>query len=296
VEVRWLRRSQWERWTPTVGLFVMAEAAPNVVRDDLLEELSNREPTMWGYERAWLRRIAIHAIGDDQRTYNGEWGMCVLEADVGSRESLEAALSDPDRQRRQIAGRILAERLGASERPSPALIRVAVEGLEHDTLYSVGSRYFRNAGDCSEWLLKHVGVSQGELAGAMASDDLQQRLLSAAILAIGKCPLHVDEAARVLCEHLGANSIEEDALIAMNALWRCGPAALPELERYLDGQRGSDGNEQGRASAEILIRKLRGEPLTESELASLNLVTSSRRNPTEAREREVGLAMPWIGR
>jgi len=111
----------------------------------------------------------------------------------------------------------------------PQELRRAIEDLRHD-------RVRRNATIAVADLLHGGPEVVPALQGALASDDHQQRLLAAALLAFrpDTCPTRPQVA--VLIDALRDNDVRNDASLGMRALSVLGEAALPHVEATLPGE------------------------------------------------------------
>ena len=143
------------------------------------------------------------------------------------RKGLHSALTDPDRQRRQLAGHVL---MRADELPTQALLAVAIEALELDAFGSSSTVPAANADRAGTWLLAHLDQAGPELLAALEHSSHAVRLRAAAVLAQGKHPAHRTYVP-LLIHHLADNDIEQDATLAGRSLALLGPAARPWLDR-----------------------------------------------------------------
>ena len=161
---------------------------------------------------------------------------------------LSAALDSPNYLQRQLAAAALRAMDGFSIEgespfspdtpppkitPTPALLRVCIEGLKDDTLpgVSAGDREYDqhpiifNAASGTRFLIKHAARAEPLLADALKSPDLQQRFCAAIILGFAARPRHAETICAILIPHLRDNSIRGDALWASCALYHLGHAA-----------------------------------------------------------------------
>ncbi|MEE2938922.1 MAG: hypothetical protein VX460_00925 [Planctomycetota bacterium] len=149
---------------------------------------------------------------------------------------LHGALTDPDRQRRQLAGHVL---MRADELPTRALLSVAIEALELDEFGSSSTVPAANADRAGVWLLDHLNEAGPELLAALEHSSHAVRLRAAAVLAQGKHPAHRTYVP-LLIHHLANNDIEQDATLAGRSLSLLGPAARPWLDRQpVDAQQAA---------------------------------------------------------
>jgi hypothetical protein len=177
-------------------------------------------------------------------------------------EPLLATLDSPDWQQRHYAADIARDLM--IEPPPDRLLAVSVEGLQDDIRrYGAGRAgpatvWLFNAHHGFRYLVKHPGLGHDHLAQALQSSDAQQRFLAAAILGLTASTPLMQQAAPILIEHLGENDISDDAVLAINALYRFGQPLLPLLVEH-----AQTSDPQRRASLEYLIWRLRadaGEP------------------------------------
>ncbi len=166
---------------------------------------------------------------------------------------LYAALDSLDFRQRQLAAAILRAMDGIAIEgenpfssaspppkitPTPALLRVCIEGLKDDALPGVvaGEREYDkrpivyNAAGGTRFLIKHAAAAEPLLAEALKSTDLQQRFCAAIILGFAHRTTHAETICAILIPHLRDNSIPCDALWAAGALYRLGPAADLHLQ------------------------------------------------------------------
>lgn len=307
--VRYIRSCAWAKGMPTPVLIVLERRVPGLLTDAVRGELEARQETgkigrRWA---GWLRSLAIRSLGDDEVDWNAQWGCRVLWHDiVGSVPALEAALDDPDWQRRQVAASILRDweyhtRCGSGKEslagdmeayePGGALYRVSVEGLRDDSLPRDGRRerttWIANAKESLFFLVRHAEGAKPELLEALTSDDEQQRFLAAAALGLGRTEGVAGDVAPILLSHLKRNRWQGDGTTAASALFGLGPEAIRYIEPHL-----GDPDEQLAASAELLVRRLRGEPLTDSEAKRLNVLTVTRIDPTQGGNLWEALRLP----
>ena len=309
-QVRWLRSGCWAPHVPTpllLSLIHLTPAyAPAKVRRELVDRVTaHRVGSLW---KPWLHHLAVREMRDDAIDWNAEWGFDILrEALPESLPALHAALDDPDLQCRQAAGFLLMGvildepsrhghedhvapgRLPKDYTPPDSLLRVAVEALKDDRLGYLGSISFANAQTAAPFLRTRIVAATAHLEEALRSTDWQQNLLASAVLAAGHHPTLATRAAEVLCTHRPDNFAAHDATLASIALWKMGPDALPTLERYYDSVAPEDPDSQAALTAELLIRKLRGEPLPRRTLRRLNVIKGNIFDPTESADDFYGL-------
>ena len=186
---------------------------------------------------------------------------------------LKGALEADDHQQRHMAADILIN-LGHGWRddpvmiqPTPAMLRVVVEGLRDDNVPrgreadELRSSFTFNARNGTEYLIGHIHLAEPLLAEALYSDDGQQQFLAACLLGWAGRASYVDEIAAILLPHLRDNDLVSDALLAAPALYRLGPTVVPYLESAL---RSADA--QQRRIVELILLDLRQPPLTAPQL------------------------------
>ncbi len=195
--------------------------------------------------------------------------------------ALESALASEDWQQRQMAADVL--RSVAGYKPSPAMLRVEVEGLRHDELprQRRGRRAYTfvfNAKRGAEHLLRHVREAEPLLTAALVSEDQQQRFLCAYILGCAGRDEHAAAVAGVLLPHLRDNDVRNDAIMAAAALYRLGPKVRP----YVVAARPSADRQARQLIDLILINLDEGPPQTWEELDArkrMHRVTRLRHDP-----------------
>lgn len=124
------------------------------------------------------------------------------------------------------------------------------DGLNFQTVYGPSQRRARRF---CEALEPHVRQDLRELLlrPVPSGERSEARFEAAWILTLAGAPWPED-AAGVLVEHLADNGIREDAVRAMYALKRLGPAALPALETA----RATSTDPQQRLAAELVLAEL----------------------------------------
>lgn len=172
-------------------------------------------------DRAWKQRNATRTIPASPSKPEDPGNARLL------RDVLHGALTDPDRQRRQLAGHVL---MRAKELPTHALLAVAIEALELDAFGSSSTVPAANANRAGTWLLAHLDQAGPELLAALEHPSHAVRLRAAAVLAQGQHPAH-RAYVPLLIHHLADNDIEQDATLAGRSLALLGPAARPWLDR-----------------------------------------------------------------
>lgn len=282
---RYFYHSRWSRHLPTDALLTLQDwfAWPRTGTFELEDRLNSGKLTDAQRKRAG--RVCVRALGSDATPWNAMWSIVMLNG-LG-RDALpivHAALNDPDRQRRQIAAHILRTRARRSlyrgpwppeppEPPTPVLIRVSVEALISDALpYDAATgryTYVDNAFSALWYLLDNYPDARADVKAAIASSDMQQRLLAAAIVGLAGDDALAPEATRVLAEHLGDNAIDGDARLAAAALYSLGPTARLTLVPFFN-----DADPQRRALARLICKDLDDEPWTDDDRAAWRRVTS----------------------
>jgi hypothetical protein len=243
------------------------------------------------WERNEVARLAIHHLGDDERSRNASWACAVLVyLDREALPRLEAALDDRDYQRRQYAAELLRWRdrdfwWGPPEpfEPSDRLLEVSLEALRDDHF----ERY--NAHYSFEFLLRHREGVVPMLSSAIQSDDLQQEFLAAVLAGLLKAEELAPLAAPVLVSHLQSNTTEGDARMAAPALLGLGEAGRAFL---LPAVNGSDP--QARMMGWAIIKTMDHQPLSAAEHAAIKQVTDKYTDLRLALEKDQYL-WDWYG-
>lgn len=295
--VRWIRSGDWAAYAPTPMLLALERAvpsyAPSACRNELLARVHAGK--MWEFNRDWTTALAVRALREDDIHWNAEWGQEVLAADTDrSLPAIEHALDSPDYQTRQLAANLLRQRWMRGRPPGPAgdsasdyrapdrLLEVSVESLADDTFSPHrnwrGVWTYGNAIDAFSFLCCHAERAAPFLARALASDDVQERSLAAAIASGCGLPGLLPAAAPILRDACYSNAEWGDAQLACVALFRAGPDALPFAEELM---RSDDP--QAAATGEYLVRRLRGEPMSTAEIRRLNKITILAIDPLDAR-------------
>ena len=286
----YIRSCRWAEYTPTPVLIVLERTVPRLlsirVRAELLTRLEQK--AMSPRSERWLESLAVHSLAHDSVTGNAEWGMAVLARRLPeSLPVVEAALLSEEWQRRQLAAAVLRGWYQTTRHPSwlppnlsniepyvfpDDMLIVSVEALRDDALpndyQSRRTTWISNAKESLILLAVHARRAEPLLMWALESDDEQQRYLAACALGLGRVSEAVDRAAPILIDHLSDNNWGGDASVAASAIFGFGPDAIPYLEPLAE-----DSDPQVRTTVELLVRKLRGEPLVHSELLRLNVLT-----------------------
>lgn len=294
----YLRSCRWAKHAPTPVLLALERAAPRLMNQRVRWELHSRMKgnTLSQWSTAQLDALAIRSLRDDSVVGNAEWAIDVLSERLAAKPGLlEEALRDPDWQCQQLAGTLLRQRYnrenhgtknlspsGFGERRtvvSDDLLRVSVEGLRDDRLpYDQSMRrmtWVFNAKSSFSFLIDHAERAEELLLAALGSDDEQQRWLAACVLGYAGAWHIADRVAPVLVEHLGANTRSGDATACAAALFHLGHAALPVLEAARH-----DADSQRAKTAQLLVSRIRGDPLSSKDLRRLNVITSVLLDPS----------------
>jgi hypothetical protein len=282
----WIIRGEWARYLPTYAIMGLERTAcwPDYGRDELRARLSRGK--LSATQRALLMKLAIHDLGDDDYDWNASFGAGVLE-EMGrdAVPALEAALSDPDWQRRQLAACILMQRapgwtyrweVGPPEYydPPDRLFEIAIEALRDDALPYDSRRqketWISNAFCAVEFLRRYPDRSPRFLAGAIRSIDMQQALLASGVAGFIGAKELAGDAVPVLGEHLADNNIDGDAKFAVAALVGFGDAARPLLEPLLEST-----DEQQAAAVRVVLHTIAGKRTTPTDRADLKRITEA---------------------
>lgn len=224
------------------------------------------------------RQIAtlIAALHSDHVRGNAEHALDALtNAGPGAFAQLHEALLSDDHQQRQMAAAALVSAGDAwrdhptDVTPTPALVRVLIEGLRHDDLPSGRDgdelRYndVFNARRATEYLARHVELAEGPLVDAMHSDDGQQQFLAACLLGWAGRSDHASTIAAILLPHLRDNTLDSDALLAAPALYRLGKAIEPMLHEAM-----AKADRQQQRYLELIQLDLTDPPTTGAKLVA----------------------------
>ncbi len=296
-KVRWIRAGNWAPYTPTPVLLAIEHAASSHTPGSVREQLRARAETMSSVWRAWLCRIAVGELRDDNISSNGDWAMDVLTTSLPqSLPMLERSLDSTDLQQRQAAGMVLMRlidgdphpwndtrlpKLPPNYTPPHRLIEVAVDGLAADRVGWDAGFFATNHLMAFRYLIHHAGSATGELEIALGSDDPQQQLFASAIVAISRHPALAPRGASNLLAHMASDAEEANALFAYQALFRMGDDAIPILENAIAVEPDQDG--QRARAALLLVYRLRGTPITDAESRHLNRI-SQYNDPAHSRD------------
>jgi hypothetical protein len=280
--VRWVRRCEWLRYTPTDVVITLERYTP--LPDIGRRVLSDRWEGMSERTRARTARLALHALGSDGKRWNADWGIDILgrmrpEADA----LLLSVLDDPDYQRRQIAAAMLRSCVVVPGEkppkypitPTDRLFAVSVEGLAHDRING-DSAWTNNAFEAFMFLLNFPEQTAPHLRAAIASEDEQQAFLAAALAGFARRMELAEGAVPVLADRLSADDRWGNAVVALPAILGFGERARPILAAI------QPRDEQQQALLEIELKLLDGIPLSLRDERALRRVTTSYRDPREA--------------
>lgn len=293
-KIRWIRSGNWAPYTPTPVLLVLEQTLTRFVPARIRDELLSREPQMSDASRAWLSRIAVGELCQDNTSYNASWACDVLDAAApASIPILEHALQSEDHQQRVLAAMVLMRladpqldswyqrnhprRLDVSYKPPRPLYSVAVEGLADDSIDWRMGDYATDAEVAFPYLIHHAEDATSELSIGLSSKDAQQQLLCAAIAAMSHHSTLEARGIAHLCDSLGDDDEMENAVFAYQALWRTGDAALPRLETSLASE--PNENTQRARTALLLIYRLRGTAITKPEVRRLYTISDRGDDP-----------------
>jgi hypothetical protein len=228
---------------------------------------------------------AIRALHDDGIPRNAMDAVRVL-CDFGNKAvpALQRALDSSDEQQRHLAAFVLR---WIDSKPSRRLCELSIEALGDPEIEG----YFRTlihrpALSATRWLDAHAQSKEvvPHLLAAARSEHAQRRFLAAALLARAGVQRDLPHTCSVLLAQLPDNSRLGDALVAAHALYKLGPAALPQIKL---AYRGAD--DQARSLLQLVEESLAddaaGITRTEAELLEryqrlgLRNVTDARLDP-----------------
>lgn len=204
----------------------------------------------------------LQRLRSDSRSWNGWYASDALQHLLKSSDltiattatrSLETALTDPNRQARQLAAAVMRRHLSQpnADPPSAALLAVTVEGLDGDEL-DERSGWVANAREGVEFLIRHAPRAKPFLQQKLGDPDAQGRWLAAVIVARANLTELMTDAAPILIEQLRDNDTSGDERVAADALRHFGPAIIPALTPHFES---SDA--QLRTWCGRLVRELR---------------------------------------
>ncbi|MEX2218201.1 MAG: hypothetical protein WD749_05520 [Phycisphaerales bacterium] len=253
------RSGRWVRHLPTVVLAATERLPPHWRPARVRRELESRLYS--GVDETSQSVMIPRLIADlraDDRGGNALRAVWLLtsfgEAAV---PALERSLASDDWQERHLAAAALADIPGYE--PVDAMLRVCVEGLRDDSLpyesAGRGRRYLTysgilNARTGTIYLAHHADQAAPFLERGLESDDPQQRLLCAVVVAYTGPERLRDEAVAVFLPCLRDNKAPGDAVIAAPALYRLGGLAEPHLRALA----GSGDRQERRLAARVLAQ------------------------------------------
>lgn len=236
-------RWAWTHLLPNAPLLaterLLRESTPEPIRCEVDERIE--AGTLSTDQSASYAQSLVRDLAADRVRFNAQRAAELLHT-IGdpAYPALRRALRSEDWQTRQWAAHILRQAHGAEI--SDDLVTVTIEGLAND-----GFPYGRHDGDeaatysCIDnafegvtFLVLYAGRTHAALLRAMASEDRQQRLLAAAVAGWAGCSELAPEAAPILIDHLGDNTMRGDARLACAALFRLGAPAVEALEQAAD--------------------------------------------------------------
>jgi hypothetical protein len=202
--------------------------------------LQHRPTNMPGPE-TWSEDIAqwVANLHDDDVRYNGAEALWDLQcAGTSAFAALEYTLYDDDYQARQFAAEALSWNSDTNYVPSERLLQVLVEGMADDEFpwdsLGTGDTYtcVYNARTAYEFFGYHPEQferAEPYLVHALFSDDGQQRLLAAFVLAENTSVAYAERISQILVPHLADNNLSSDAGLAAYGLYQLGDTAVPYL-------------------------------------------------------------------
>lgn len=239
-----LRSGSYTRWAPTAVLVLLERPGPSLDHRSERELFDRLER---GEVRGWARDRLIRAARDELEAptllWNGADDYPARRRARGilsitwpdSREAFESLLDSPRWEAACIACDTLWDE--RPDRPSDALLRATVNQLSDD--HSEPGRYYRggNARRAVARLLPHLERVLPQLEAALDSQDPQQRLLAALIIASEHAGSRQHDAHAILVDGLRSNDTRGDAMAAASGLVLAGRAAGDALDR---GRRSND--------------------------------------------------------
>jgi len=238
----------------------------------------------------------IAELGDDDVKNNATGAIdAIMAYPTSPVERLFVALDDPDWQTRQIACNLIWNIRTAHEpieskndmfRTSawrwqikttdpqwrstdiPAvtdrLVAVTIEGFrDDDTPYERSKNRALMYTNAVHGMFRIIPIAhqwRDELERAMESDDAQQRLVAAIVLAQAGVEQSIERVCQILLPHLRDNDIEEDAKFCVWALTGYGKELIPVLKRALP-----DADSQQHDLLTLLMLDLVDPPKTKAE-------------------------------
>jgi hypothetical protein len=249
--IQWRRSGEWVRTIPTLALAAIEQTHANANSRPLQREVERRidRSTVAGWSASVLAKGLADDLMNDQRRGNAQRAERLLWALWPESEpALEQMVQGPDVQARILAAAILRQRCLM---PSKRLLRACIEELRDDR--NIVERYIGrgNSSAAADYLVIWADDAWELLEQAMKSDDMQQRLLAAAVAGHARLVRLIDLAAPILIEHVRENTIRGDAKVAAPALFRFGKDIVPYLQPYVDCE-----DAQLRATARCILERL----------------------------------------
>ncbi|MFN8815966.1 MAG: hypothetical protein ACK5ZV_04450 [bacterium] len=279
--IRWLRHGGWMQPLPTGVLISIAHATSGPTAEAAIEELLRRNhrwlpgPVTQAHTVSFL----IRRLGDDDIRYSAldaRWTLNDLRGGMVT-EQLSAALTSPDRQRRDLAASALIVRAmpgsGAPEADgplSPRLIHVFLESQRLDApevVYAGQLQRWSGISSTASPLAPRPPRLAPPLPDPLSTGDPRQRLVAAATLARVPDQAPIPLILPVLLAHLQDNTIRRDAIVAAEALTHLGSRARPWLESCR-----SHPDAQLRTFADQFCRRLDGQTLSWKDQLALHRI------------------------
>ncbi|MEK6702825.1 MAG: hypothetical protein AABZ53_11215 [Planctomycetota bacterium] len=290
-QVKWIKGGRWAPWAPTPVLLVVNSLSSWRASERVQAELHSRLSS--GHMSSWFRhryyRQLVRELGDDDRRYNAQACAEALQKHLPETVGLlEQALWSDDFQRRQIAASILwgidcrgtrppvwsARIARFAYTPGERLFEVSVETLGDDYPGDFGYRADVRVTDACDFLKAHADEAQEQMRRAFVESNDQRSVLAAAVAAEAGPDVLQEAAVRTLIRHLRGNMTQGDAIIAASALLNIGERAIPYLERFLGDHPDEQSDAQTTATAELIVRRLRGDPMRPEEENRLNTIST----------------------
>lgn len=288
---RWIRHGGWVPYTPTPVLLGMNSFASSLSIQSVHDELNDRLSS--GAMSHWSRRVLyaqlVGELGSDRVMHNAMQCAHLLQDHFPeSADALEQGLWSPDYQCRHISAHLLRNPgrhrpqktdpanvpVVWSSPPSDRLLEICVEALGNDISHGFSYTGISNALDSLAFLGLHAGRAAPLLGPVINDRDPQRSLLACVIVVEAGISALIDRAGQTLVDHLRDNDVEGDAVVAAATLLKMGPPAIAYLEPVLDSTPGVPVDPQLLATAELLVRKLRGDPMRPDEEKRLTVITN----------------------
>lgn len=247
----WSRSGVWCRPIPTLPLVMLSNTSEaghrTAIRKELAYRVKNGDVT--GYSARMLAGTLVIDLRDDNKSWNAnEAWIQLYDMWPDSQATLERELTEGDAQSRPIAAGLLRN---LSSIPSMALLAQSIDELGYDTDHPGWWLRGYNARAAGKYLVDWQPYCRDMLHVAMESNDIQQRLLSAAVCGYAGDTAAISLAVPILTEHLKDNQISGDGKIAAPALFGFGPEVIPSLRPYADAE-----DQQLRESILSIIERL----------------------------------------